>query len=186
MKMELFKAGPKMLMRMTMPQMGTTDFGFDGDVGWTYNPISGPMLVEGEMIEQMRQQAKGKAEMFTDAKSLTLVGTREIDGRKTVHLRAQAPDSTLVSAYYDVESGLLTALGGAAVNLPATDSTALMMFSDYRRIDGELVPHLVTLRASGYAFTARTTLYDHQPIDSAVFLPPAPVRELLAKRAKSP
>ena len=81
--------------------------------------------------------------------------------------------------FFDTKTGLLHALRMKDATHP--DSTTLMLWSDYKRVDGELFAMTTTVKAAGHSVVTRTTHLDHSAIDSARFSPPAAVRDLLRR-----
>ena len=55
---EILQTKPaSLLLNMEMPAMGAFKQGFDGEVGWSDNPMMGPMLIEGTQLGQLKLQA---------------------------------------------------------------------------------------------------------------------------------
>ena len=56
--LEVFHKRPnKLRVKVGIPSIGDILTGFDGKVGWSMNAATGPMLLEGKALEQMREQA---------------------------------------------------------------------------------------------------------------------------------
>ena len=50
-KLESFHAKPnKFLQRMSLPGIGDIEEGFDGTVGWSVSPLTGPTLLDGKQL----------------------------------------------------------------------------------------------------------------------------------------
>lgn len=134
MTFEMFRAPPnKVLTRSNMPGIGTIESGFDGKVGWSNSTMTGPVLLEGKALDALRTTT-GVPTPSRPAKS-TMAGRRNIDGRPVIALRVVA-DTLEAIQYFDVESGLMVAVGSART-LAGSDS-GLMIFADYRKMDGIL------------------------------------------------
>ena len=51
-KMEVFAARPnKLVMKVSLPGLGDVTTGYNGEVGWMNTAVTGPMLLEGKMIQ---------------------------------------------------------------------------------------------------------------------------------------
>ena len=51
-KLEAFHAKPdKFVQRMSLPGIGDMEEGFDGTVGWSLSPLTGPTLLDGKQLE---------------------------------------------------------------------------------------------------------------------------------------
>ena len=52
-KLEVFHAKPnKALQRMSLPGIGDVKEAFDGKVGWSLSPMTGPTLIDGKQLEE--------------------------------------------------------------------------------------------------------------------------------------
>ncbi len=53
--LEIFGAKPnKTLLKISLGGIGEILEGFDGTIGWSLSPMTGPMLLEGKELEEKR------------------------------------------------------------------------------------------------------------------------------------
>jgi hypothetical protein len=105
--------------------------GFDGKVGWMVAPMTGPMVLDGKMLEQSREQARFDAVLHNSAdfKSMQTTAKTNFDGRPCYELKLVRQSGQAVTEYYDTKTGLLagstelqeTPLGNISVTALATD-----------------------------------------------------------------
>lgn len=115
----------KLIIKISMPGVGDLVQGFNGKVGWSVNPVTGPMVLEGKMLEQLREQAQFDATLHPaeDFKSVETVQKTTFEGKEVYQLKLVKNSGQESTEYYDVETGLLvgssevqeTPLGAIAV-----------------------------------------------------------------------
>lgn len=84
-----FSAPPnKMRVEVDMPGVGSTLTVFDGTVGWSLDPVRGASLMDGEMLEQIRQEAdpRTELELLKRADSVAVTGRETFEGVECVVL----------------------------------------------------------------------------------------------------
>ena len=91
---ELFAAKPnKSLLRISLAGIGDIEEGFDGTIGWSLSPMTGPALAQGTELEQKRFDADFYSELHDDARyeSMTTVEKTDFDGRPCYKVRLVRP-----------------------------------------------------------------------------------------------
>lgn len=81
---ELLAARPnRLLYRATVPAIGVIEQGFDGKVGWTLNPVSGPELLTGQQLIEAADDAWFDHMLYEAdrVRSLTTMERVDFDGR---------------------------------------------------------------------------------------------------------
>src|SRR5262249_32968211 len=74
---EMFGPRPaKAVMRVTLAGIGQAESGFNGDVGWTIDPMSGPAVMKGKELDEMKNEAAFDGALHLPAliKDMTNVG----------------------------------------------------------------------------------------------------------------
>ena len=87
---DVFTAKPdKSLLRITLGGIGSIEEGFDGKVGWSLSPMTGPTLVQGKELEQKRFDSDFLADLHSDGRyeSMTTMEKTEFEGRSCYKLR---------------------------------------------------------------------------------------------------
>jgi hypothetical protein len=180
MQLEKFTMLPdKILTRTTYPALGTTEAGYDGKIGWSMSPLTGPMLLEGEPLNQLKATTGSPVHVSADDfVELKFVGREALEGRAVNAVLAVGANGDAATYYFDVESGLLAGYRPRTTDGQPADTTNMMLFGDYKRFSGTLQPTKLTVRAPGYDIVTRVLHVDQDSIDAAKFAPPAAVRAL--------
>src|SRR5262245_41079508 len=56
--LEVFAAKPdKLKVKVDLPGIGQAIYGYDGKVGWSIDPILGPMVMDGKRLDQLKKEA---------------------------------------------------------------------------------------------------------------------------------
>lgn len=106
---EMWTAKPaKMGVKIVLPGFGDVRSGFDGKVGWSVDPAQGPMLMEGKMLDQLRDQAHfyGILHDEKDYKSMEVVEKATFDGKPAYKLKLVRLSGQETTEYFDVNTGL--------------------------------------------------------------------------------
>jgi zinc protease len=186
-KLEVFAARPnKMLMKVTMPGLGEVTTGYDGSIGWMSTAITGPMLIEGPMIEEVATQADFDHSLHdpADYKVMEVLGKEEFNGEECHKLKLVHRSGFESTEFFSVKTGL-------QIGFIATQQTqfgpvrATTIVSDYKRFGDLLLPARTIQKASGIetVMTIQETEYDR--VDPAIFELPADVQTLLEQRKKA-
>jgi hypothetical protein len=162
----------RILSRTTMPGLGTTEAGFDGKIGWTVTPMTGPVLLDGEPLSQLKAQGPSllAIEQFV---RLALVGRDSIDDRAVNAVLATSANGDSATYYFDATSGLLAAMRTHRANGKPIDGATTIVFADYQRLEGRMFATKLSMRLPGHELVIRTVHLDHDPFDSAKFAPPS-------------
>ncbi|MFO1501161.1 MAG: hypothetical protein U1G07_22685 [Verrucomicrobiota bacterium] len=182
-KVEVFAKRPdKLVIKISIPGMGDLLQGFDGKVGWSLNPATGPMVLEGKMLEQVREQARFDAVLHdpSDFKSLETTGNVPFEGKDCYQIKVVRKSGQPATEYYDVGTGLLsgstetqeTPLGAIAV-------TATI--SDYKRFDGVLYATRLVQKMGPLAQVMTFENMEMNTVADAAFELPPSIQALIKK-----
>lgn len=163
--------------------MGTRRAGFDGVVGWSVDPVAGPVLLEGAELEQMVHRADflGPLRYGLLFTSMETTARAEHGGRPCWRVELVSPSGRRSWQCFDIDTGLLVATGGEQVSRVGTvDATVLL--SDYRDFDGVRMATRSTTVVMGQPVVVTLKSVSHAPVDPAAFEPPEEIRALLAKK----
>ena len=175
----------------TLPNgAGEDSSGFDGTNAWHLAPGGKAELFTGDSRESIKRDADfyyPVTELSWFAKMET-VGVEDFEGHSCYHLHGTTNWGVSNNQFYDRVTGLLVGyeFDNTYHGAPALDHE---IFSDYKKIDGVLVPMKQTSKAqpkSGayewivvQVMTVSSMKFD--PVDEGVFTPPKAVREAIAK-----
>jgi outer membrane lipoprotein-sorting protein len=148
---ELLAARPNLMrLRMTLPGVGEIQTGYDGRIGWSLNPLTGPMLLEGKSLEQTKLDADFDATLHPETRFTTLetVERTTFEGRPAYKIRAVRTSGDEDFEYFDVENGLML---GAMVTreTPMGSVKATHITTDYKEFGGTRIATKIIQRLMG-------------------------------------
>ena len=149
--------------RFHADMIGTMETGTDGTVVWEKNAMSGPQLVEGVQREfTLREGRLDKLaywrEVYTGG--VELDGTGEVEGTECHKVVLKAGSGQPLTLYFDPESHLM-------VRQDITVETKMgavpleSYISDYREVDGILLPFKVRVAVAGQTRVMTNTSMKH-------------------------
>ncbi len=182
-KLEVFAKRPdKLLIKITMPGIGDLYQGFDGNVGWSLNPVTGPMILEGKMLDQVREQARFDAILhdLSEYKKVETVGRTPFEGQDAYQLKLVRKSGQETTEFYDIKTGLLigsnevqeTPLG--AVNVSAS-------IGEYKKFGDALFATKLAQKMGPLTQVMTFTSMDFKELDDSVFDLPNQIKALLKK-----
>lgn len=147
---------------------------FDGARAWTVNPMlggAGAMEVTGRDAENMRDQSEMESPLINykaRGYDVQLVGTETVGPRSAYRLRVARPGRPVVHYFIDVETGAELRIAGEAAG------SAVIDFSDHRRVGGGLVAHHIRIQQPGQpeAEVIVTSVEINVPTTDAMFRRP--------------
>jgi hypothetical protein len=178
---DIFTAKPdKTLLRITLGGIGSIEEGFDGKVGWSLSPMTGPALVQDKELEQKRFDSDFLADLHAEARyeSMTTVEKTEFDGRQCYKLRLVRRGGGEEFEFYDVATGL-KAGSITTRESPMGPITATATEGDYRRFGPLLQPTTVKSSAMGLEQVITLTSIEYDKVDPATFDAPPAIKALL-------
>jgi hypothetical protein len=124
---------------------------FDGVKAWSSNPMTGTdalQEVAGAEAETAREQSDFDGALLdykAKGHSAELIGTEAVGAKKAHHIKLTRKGQATQHYYIDVETGLELRITTEAGIGPASE----MELSDYRSVDGVMVPHLMKVMTGG-------------------------------------
>jgi hypothetical protein len=178
---DIFTAKPdKTLLRITLGGIGSIEEGFDGKVGWSLSPMTGPTLVQGKELEQKRFDSDFLADLHADSRyeSMATVEKTDFEGRPCYKLRLVRRGGGEDFEFYEVASGL-KAGGVTTRESPMGPIEAKTIETDYRRFGPLLQPTTIRSTAMGLQQVITLTAIEYDAVDPATFEAPAAIKALL-------
>lgn len=178
---EIFAARPaKSVQRVSLPGVGETEEGFDGTVGWSINPMTGPRLLQGEELEQRRDDANFDADLHADDRYETMktVEKTTFDGREVYKIRLVRRGGREEFEFYDVKTGL-RAGGITTAQTPMGPVTSTITESNYRKFGPMLQPTTIKVSAMGLDQIVTISSVEYDSVPPATFAPPASIKALV-------
>jgi hypothetical protein len=180
---ELFTARPnRMLYRVTMAGLGVVENGFDGKVGWSINPVSGPELMTGEQLAEAALDAWFDGTLYEPdhVKSLETLERTTFDGRPAFKVRVTYVAGRDATEYFDVETGFQ--LGSEADRAtPQGVVPTTNILRNYRRTGPVTTPTTFVQRALGFEQVVTIATVDFDTVPDSRFTPPPSVTALIGR-----
>jgi len=185
--LEVLAARPdKLLMKMNLPGIGEMSQGFDGSIGWSINPVTGPMVLDGKMLEPLREQARFDAVLHAEDefKSMETIGQETFDGKDCYKLKLVRKSGQEVTEYYEVKTGLLA--GSASLEeTPLGSISVTAMVGDYKKFGDVLFATRLTQKMGPLSQLMTFEKMEFNQVDNSVFALPDQIKALVKKDAKS-
>ena len=110
----------KQVIQVNVPGIGLIEQGYDGKVGWSMDPVSGPAVFKGRQLSEAADDAYFDATLYgpDHVKEAAIVGTETFDGRKATKLKVVTQSGTEQMDYFDVGNRAADRIGGLARNAP--------------------------------------------------------------------
>lgn len=174
---EILKRKPNSyFFRSSLGAVGEMHQGFDGTTAWAIAPGQPPMVLDGEMKEQVTKQADFYADLHDSSRftAAETVGEVDFEGRRVHEVRITRPDGSQVTEYFDVVTGL--SAGGVS---SAGGARQVSVFTDYRQFDGFRFATRIVQRNPQYEVILSITTVEFDTVDSAAVALPEPVKALV-------
>lgn len=169
-------------MRTVIPGLGEMLVGFDGEVGWSVNAMTGPSLMEGDELEQVRERSLLEAALRSPeviAESETVERT-EFGETACWRVRLVWRSGRETHDCYALETGLLVA--SEETQASATGEVPVVtIYADYREFHGMNLP--TTLRQSTMGIEQVMEIHEVfvDDADPSALEPPPAIRVLLGR-----
>jgi hypothetical protein len=180
-KMEAYHAKPnRFLQRMTLPGIGDLEEGYNGTVGWSLSPLTGPSLLDGKQLEQRIFDADFYDDLKLQARyaSITTVEKMTFEGRSVYKLRLVQKTGEEDVEFYDVETGL-KAGGITTRDSPMGPIQGTTVVSDYKKFGSLLQPTTTKVSLMGTQMIISVASIEYGSVDASVFTPPAQIKALV-------
>jgi hypothetical protein len=180
---ESFSARPgKMFSRISLGPIGQILQGFDGSVGWTINPSTGPSLSDSSQLVRMRHLTNFDHPLHrpTDYKSMETIELKEFDGVLCYRIHLVGTGGFEFDEFYDQSTGLRRGLtyrdGANGGSAPVT-----ITYDAYKSFDGLLTATVVTQKGAGPVLKQSLRSVERNAAADSVFVLPAVIRGLLGR-----
>jgi hypothetical protein len=165
--------------RVTIAGIGEIRNGYDGQTGWSVDPMMGARLLTGGELEAAREQADPMAavrdpSVFT---SMTTVEQTTMGGQACYKVRLVWKSGRESYDCYAVDGGLLV----ASVNTqesPMGNIEVTTVVSDYRQFGNVRMPTRMSQEMMGNQQVITVTSVEFDVVDDAAFTPPAEISAL--------
>jgi outer membrane lipoprotein-sorting protein len=170
---------PNSLRSEMMLQGMTVVTAYDGQTAWMLSPMtSGPEKVPEERIKPLLDQVNGLSDMPADYKAkgytFELIGKEDVAGTSAYKLKLATKDGK-VSYMYLNSQNFLPLKFSTTQSILGMDAEAETFFSDYKLVDGMMMPHSIEVKTKGLPLTQSLTIDKielNAPMDDSIFKMP--------------
>lgn len=172
----------QMAMVIEIPGLGEMKQGFDGTTAWSSDPMQGPRIISGPEAAALADGASFDAMIRTPAlfSAMEAAGEGEVNGEKTVCLKLTWKSKRETTECYSTTTGLLLETRQKQQSQMG-EIDAVSRLSDYRDVNGIMVPHKITQSAMGMEQVMTTTSVEFGPQDAKLFELPPEIKALKDK-----
>lgn len=177
---ELAVRPDKLLMRADIAGVGHTEQGYDGSVGWTIDPQTGPRLLKDREKDEAKADADfdGPLHLPEHISVLTTVGRVEFDGRPAYRVKVVLSSGVEQDEYFDAQSGLEIGWDAKrATQLGIVPTTAILR--DYKKFGPIMQPTTLVQKAMFIEQVLHVTSVEYDVVPVSVFEPPPQIKALL-------
>jgi hypothetical protein len=169
----------KMLTIITIPGMGESRTGYDGEVAWSIDPVMGPRILEGMEFEALRDQARPGAtlrdpEYFDVRETVELT---EVGGEACYKVRLVWKSGRESFDCYSTESGLLVG-NMMTQETPMGSIEVTTVIGDYREFGGIMAPTSMRQQLMGQEQIMSVDVIEFGGVDESIFELPEEIQEL--------
>lgn len=178
---EILSARPaKSILRMELGGIGKAETGFNGAVGWMLDPLSGPSIVTGRQLDEMRNEAHFDAVTHPPdlVKSITTTGRVEFDGRPAYKVHIVFVSGQERDEFFDVEKGFLLGIEGQS-QTPMGLIPVKVMLRDYKPFGALTHPGRLVQSTLGIEQHFIFQTYEYDSLKPEAFDPPPIIRAII-------
>lgn len=168
---EVFAMRPdKFMVKMNIEGVGATQQGYNGKVGWSLDPVMGPMLITGKQLNQLREQADFDALLHKpdDYQSMETIEETEFSGKKCYKVKVVKKSGSEMTEFYDKETGLLA---GSVMkqDSPLGELTVTNEVGDYKEFNGVKFATRITQKLGPMESQMKIDTFEFNKVDPAIF-----------------
>lgn len=185
------------LSTWTLGALGTTNIGYDGEIGWMIQPMLGEMLMEGEGLMGMVSMAAYGAMLMPEADydKLEVVSREEFEGSECyrVHSVYKAPEDEEFArltetvrtkeSWYNVETGLLAGSRSTQAG-PTGHVEVTSVIQEYKQFGDYMHASKSLVKQAGVELLITVDAVEYDQVKPEIFnLPPA-IKALLEEEVE--
>ncbi len=179
--LEIITLAPnKIVSTVDFQGVGKIKQGFDGTVGWSLNPMQGPSLIEGTLLEELKKSS----DMYKDLDPSKIWNQAEC--KRAVNFGGVACYEIAVSGgpgegalYYEIESGLTRGMV-LTVETPMGKMPSTTIMSEYKEYDGVKIATRTDVEAMNMQQVLLVNSVSFAPMDAALFDLPPEIKALVS------
>jgi hypothetical protein len=179
--MEIFMAAPdRFLVKTKIEGFGDMIQGFDGKIGWSMDPAQGPMLLKGEMLDQIKEQAEFYGILHDESKykSMEVIGVEKFDSVDCYKIKLVRKSEQESYEVFEVNTGLMrgttTIQATPMGKIPVTTT-----LTEYKEFDGVKMPTKISQKLSALQQVMKIRTMEPNYVPDSVFELPDPIKALV-------
>ncbi|MGH7505583.1 MAG: hypothetical protein ACRELX_08015 [Longimicrobiales bacterium] len=181
--LEIYQAQPNMsFTRVNISGLGEIRTGYNGEIGWTINPMEGPRVMEGMELAALKDEA-GTESILRGPKfveSMETVEQTSMNGEVCYKVKVVWKSGRESFDCYAVDSGLLIGMQlRNASPMGVIDVTVLL--SDYKEFGDVSMPTRMSQQMMGQEQVFTISSVEFNMVDRGVFELPVEIRALVTK-----
>lgn len=179
--MVIYSAAPNYISQLIeLSGLGTIESGYNGEVGWSVNPLQGNSVLEGDALIDIVQQADyylplNYATIFPQQETQEVTQVKGSDAYKVSMVDSRGKTTTL---YFSVESALIVRTDATAAS-PLGDIETSTLINAYGDYAGYRLPSSLTINQAGQEFDILISEVTFDDVTDDRFVPPAAIQSLL-------
>jgi len=176
---EAYYASGRLFTRSEMSGFGVIRAGFDGQVAWSVNPATGPMLRDGVALRQVEQSADPLAVLHPDryVAAMQTMEEGDFDGTRCYKVRITTPWHEDYYEFFERETGLLRGSIRSQVT-PEGSYEVTSRVVEWRTVAGVRLPRVIRATMAGREIVTTVDSTEVRAIPDSVFALPPEIRAL--------
>lgn len=181
--LEVFAAEPnKMLVKINLPGAGPITTGYDGKVGFVLNPLLGPMLLEGKMLDQVSSQADFSHILHNpeDYKSMETLDLVPFEGEDCYKVKLVDKTGAESVEYFNKQTGLQRGLSMSQES-PFGTVQVTTVIGDYKKFGDLFMPSRISQKMAGMEQVMKLDEMEFDTVKDDAFDLPPEIKALIKK-----
>jgi hypothetical protein len=179
---EMVAARPSRLrLHADIPGIGVSESGYDGKIGWSLDPQTGPRLLAGRELDELAVDANFDATLHPAQllKELTTIGRTSFDGRPAFKVRVIFNSGVEQIEYFEISTGLEIGWDSSRQmgQLGVVPTTTTLR--DYKKFGALMQPTTTMQKALFIEQVLRVASCEYDVVADNAFDPPAQVKALI-------
>jgi hypothetical protein len=173
------EAPDRMGSRIVIPGLGEMRTGYDGETGWSLDPMSGARIMQGAELDAIREQSLALAAVRDPSlfKSMETVERVEVAGKSCYKVKLVWNSGRETHDCYDVDNRLLVATWGQTES-PMGKVDVMTRVEEYGEFGGIRMPTKTVQEMMGMQQILTIANVSYEDVDTSLIEPPAEIKAL--------
>ena len=173
--LDMKTAAPNLVSQnIELSGLGAITSGYNGEVGWSSNPLQGMQRLTGQTLSDVVRQAEYYLPLTYDEiyPQQETVSLDDINGEQAYQLKLTDPSGGEMTAWFSADSGLMIRTI-ATLSSPLGAIPTVTDIHAYGEFDGEMVPTSMSVDQAGQQLKIDIDAVSFNNVTDADFTPPA-------------